>query len=569
VNRFLNSLVHDPQGRCLWPVVNAQECAQSTAPPTGRWPEAPRTPFPQPHTHNRPPATSPAGLRFDLFTLFRAVLMFAVCYLLTTSATAETPQLKVGSKKFTESVVLGELITQLANSTGAQAEHLQEMGGTRILWNALLEGDLDVYPEYTGTITQEILAGENVGDLATMQRALATHGIRMSAPLGFNNTYAMGMREEVAARLGIESISDLAAHPDLKLGFSNEFMDRKDGWPGLRARYGLTHEDARGLDHDLAYRGLESGSLDVMDLYSTDAEIRYYGLRVLADDLAYFPEYKVLLLYRADLATRLPDAVATFTRLEGQVSAAEMVAMNARAKLDKVPAGRVAAEFLMAKFSTNTKYVEKTLGTRLLQRTGEHLVLVCLSLAAAILLAVPLGVASARYPRLGQLVLAVVGIIQTIPALALLVLMIPLLGIGAPAAVAALFLYSLLPIVRNTHAGLCDISAPIRESAEALGLPSGARLRQIELPLAARSILAGIKTSAVINVGFATLGALIAAGGYGQPILTGIRLDDVGLILEGAVPAALLALVVQGLFELVERVLVPKGLRLQPEGEAA
>ena len=129
----------------------------------------------------------------------------------------------------------------------------------------------------------------------------------------------------------------------------------------------------------------------------------------------------------------------------------------------------------------------------------------------------------------------------------------------------ALFLYSLLPIVRNTYTGLRDIPPPVRESAEALGLPPGARLRLVELPMASREILAGIKTSAVINVGTATLGALIGAGGYGQPILTGIRLDDVGLILQGAIPAALLALLVQGVFDLAELVVVPKGLRLKSE----
>jgi osmoprotectant transport system permease protein len=143
------------------------------------------------------------------------------------------------------------------------------------------------------------------------------------------------------------------------------------------------------------------------------------------------------------------------------------------------------------------------------------------------------------------------------------VFMIPLLGIGGRPAIVALFLYSLLPIVRNTYAGLNDIPSSLRESAEALGLTPFARLRLIELPMAARSILAGIKTAAVINVGTATLGALIGAGGYGQPILTGIRRDDVGMILEGAIPAAILALAVQGAFELAERFLVARGLRLK------
>jgi osmoprotectant transport system permease protein len=119
--------------------------------------------------------------------------------------------------------------------------------------------------------------------------------------------------------------------------------------------------------------------------------------------------------------------------------------------------------------------------------------------------------------------------------------------------------------VRNTYAGLHDIPLPLCESADALGLPPLARLWRIELPMASRAILAGIKTSAVINVGTATLGAIIGAGGYGQPILTGVRLDDKALILQGAVPAAVLALLVQGLFELAERWLVPKGLRLRAE----
>ena len=239
-----------------------------------------------------------------------------------------------------------------------------------------------------------------------------------------------------------------------------------------------------------------------------------------------------------------------------------MVEMNAKAKLDKTPENLVAAEFLTTYIAEPVHAVAITVPQRLLTRTREHLILVALSLMAAIAIAVPLGVLAAKKPRIGQAILALVGIVQTIPALALLVLMIPLLGIGDPPALAALFFYSLLPIVRNTATGLTDIPQHIRETAEALGLPAGTRLRLVEFPLASRAILAGIKTSAVINVGFATLAALIGAGGLGQLILSGIRLDDLGLILQGAIPAAILALLVQGLFELGERFLVPRGLRL-------
>jgi osmoprotectant transport system permease protein len=193
----------------------------------------------------------------------------------------------------------------------------------------------------------------------------------------------------------------------------------------------------------------------------------------------------------------------------------------------------------------------------------EHVQLVAVSLAAAIVVAIPLGIWAASLPRAGQVILAIVAAIYTIPSLALLVFMIPLLGIGWKPAVMALFLYSLLPIVRNTHAGLTGISPAVRESAAAMGLPPLARLLRVELPLSFPSILAGIQTSAVVNVGTATLGALIGAGGYGQPILTGIRLDNNRLILQGAVPAAVLALVVQAGFELLGRAIIPRGMRLR------
>ena len=236
--------------------------------------------------------------------------------------------------------------------------------------------------------------------------------------------------------------------------------------------------------------------------------------------------------------------------------------MNKAVKLDGKDAGTVAADFLGVQADSGSS---DGFWPQLGRYTLEHLALVGISLSLAILIAVPLGIFAARRRRLGQVVLGLTGILQTVPSLALFVFMIPLFGIGATPAIAALFLYSLLPIVRNTHAGLTGIDPTLLESAAALGLPSRLRLWRVELPLALRHILAGIKIAAVINVGTATLGALIGAGGYGQPILTGIRLDDVGLIMEGAVPAALLALAMQGVFELVERALTPRGLQLRAQ----
>jgi osmoprotectant transport system permease protein len=466
---------------------------------------------------------------------------------------AEAPDgaaVTVGSKAFTESVILGEMMTGLLQSDGIPATHRRELGGTRVLWNGLQTGDVDAYVEYTGTILLEILRDDRTANPARMDAQLAEQGVAIAARLGFNNTYVLGMRKTLAWELGIRRISDLRAHPELRFGLSNEFVSRADGWPGLRAAYELPHPKPRGMQHDLAYRAIATGSVDVIDLYSTDPEIEYYDLRRLEDDLAYFPRYDAVVLYRLGLRDA---AVATLARLEGELDEDSMAALNAAVKIEGRPAAEVAASFLDRRLAPGIAIHDDGALERFVDRSLEHLALVGISLSAAILIAIPLGILAYLRPRLGELVLGATSIVQTIPALALLVLLIPWLGIGARPAIAALFLFSLLPIVRNTQAGLRNLAPDIRESALALGLPTAARLRLVELPLAAPSILAGIKTAAVINVGTATLGALIGAGGYGEPILTGIRLDDMGLILEGAVPAAILALLVQGIFELIER----------------
>jgi osmoprotectant transport system permease protein len=470
------------------------------------------------------------------------------------------PAVDVGSKSFTESVILGEIAAQLARSTGAPVAHRQGLGGTRLVWQALVNGEIDVYPEYTGTLVEEILA-QSPGAGTPLSERLRPLGLGISEPLGFNNTYALAMTEATARRLDIRKISDLRRHPTLRFGFSGEFLNRKDGWPSLRDRYVLPQKEVRGLEHDLAYRGLESGDLDVIDAYTTDAEIRRMGLRLLADDLAHFPRYDAVLVYRLDAERRWPETFRALRRLEGKVDARTMAELNARAKLDRVPETQVAAAFAERLGGAKQQAAAGPL-RRIAQHTAQHLRLVGVSLLAALIVALPLGIVAARRPRLGQVVLAVVGVVQTIPSLALLVLLIPIMGIGPLPATVALFFYSLLPVVRNTHAGLVDIAPHVRESAEALGLSPGAILRLVELPIASRAVLAGIKSAAVINVGTATLGALVGAGGLGEPIFTGIRLADTGLILEGAIPASLLAVAVQTLFELADRVIIPAGLRI-------
>jgi osmoprotectant transport system permease protein len=504
-------------------------------------------------------------LRFLIFLVGGGLLLAIVA----ADLLRKRPSVRTGSKAFTESVILGDALALLARGNGVDAEHRQGLSGTQVAWQALQSGEIDAYVEYAGTIRKEILTGQDLPTQDDLRQALAERGIRMSEPLGFNNTYAIGMRKDVASRLGIRRISDLRDHPELTLGFTSEFLDRSDGWPGLRDHYRLPQTSVRGMEHALAYTSLQSGGIDATDLYSTDAKIPHYDLQVLDDDRNYFPNYDAVVIYRADLEERAPRAVEAFRKLEGRISAADMRELNSRAELSDVPERRCAADFLgkaglLSSEESSGIHVE-TWTDRLVRLTEQHLALVGLSLGAAIFIAVPLGILATFRPALGQVILGTAGILQTIPSIALLVFMIPLLGIGAPPAMAALFLYSLLPIVRNTHAGLHDIPLPLRESALALGLPAAARLRLIELPMASRTILAGIKTAAVINVGTATLGGFIGAGGYGELIFTGLYKYDKALILQGAIPTAMLALLVQGFFELSDRVLVPRGLRLRPQ----
>lgn len=498
-------------------------------------------------------------------------LMPAVCFGQT--APSETPTVRIGSKAFTESVVLGELLCHLARDAGAKVEHLAELGGTQILWNALQSGEIDAYVEYTGTIREEILrpkpgqasAAESESQL---REALAQRGVRMSEQIGFNNTYALGMRDDVAGKLRIRTISDLTRHPSLEYGLSDEFMERRDGWHQLAQHYGLKAGRIRTMDHNLGYRGLVHGAIEVTDVYTTDAEIPFYHLRVLEDDRDFFTTYHAVLLMREDLPTRAPKVANALLQVQGAIDSEQMSKMTAQVRLQRRDEMVVAGEYLNQQLGMQLPLPEPSRWSellrvvqRLLKTTREHLFLVVVSLAMAIAVAIPLGIASARNERVGNVVLGVVSVIQTLPSMALLVFMIPLFGLGALPAIAALFFYSLLPIVRNTYAGLRQIPAATRESAEVLGLDSKSRLRLVELPLAMPSILSGIKTAAVINVGTATIGALIGAGGYGAPILTGIRLSSIPLILQGAIPAAVMAVLVQWAFGKLEKRLVSPGLQ--------
>lgn len=475
--------------------------------------------------------------------------------------------LTVGSKRFTESYLLAEVVRQTAAGTAeGPVLHKPGLGNTAILLGALRAGSIDLYPEYTGTIARDILQLPGVPPLPELNARLAALGLQASVPLGFNNSYGLAVRAAQAEALGLTRLSDLKSHPTLRYGLSQEFLGRADGWPGLQQAYGLAPVRPRGLDHGLAYEALAQQQVDVIDIYTTDAKLTPYGLRVLVDDAAYFPLYEAVLLHRADLPVRHPQRWAALQVLQGRISEEDMRRMNGAAELAQQPFATVAAQFLAgtaaAPNASRPGFWQRLVGPDLWRLGLEHLALVFLSLGVSIVVGVPLGVLAARHPLAESLILGVTGMLQTIPSLALLAILIPLTGrIGLVPAFIALAVYALLPIVRNTHAGLRQVPAGLRQAAQALGLSPRQTLQQVELPLATPTLLAGIKTSAVLNVGTATIAAFIGAGGYGERIVTGLALNDHALLLAGAIPVALLALGIEAAFRLGERGLLPAGWR--------
>ena len=479
----------------------------------------------------------------------RRASAFLVAFLFAASADAAT--LRVGSKRFTESYVLAEMVAQVARAHGVDAQHEQGLGGTAVTLRALEDGAIDVFPEYTGTLAETFARGEELAS------ALSKRGLALSRSLGFENKYALAVTRPTSQRLALSRVSDLRGHATLRAGLSHEFAGRSDGWPGLAAHYGLSLSQST-LDHALAYEALVRGSIDVTDVYTTDAKIARYDLVVLDDDRGFFPRYDAVLVFKKG-APGIDDVLRD---LEGKIDAPTMQRLNARAEIDGVAFSQVAGDQLRGSVS-NAGRISLLDGVMrsIVMHGPRHLALAFGALALSTIVGVPLGILAYERRRLGAFVLGVAGVVQTIPSLALFCFFIPLLGIGVLPALVALFLYGLLPIVRNTHAGLASIPTDLREASFALGLSRMERLRHVELPLASRTIVAGIKTSGVVAVGSATIAAFIGAGGFGEPISTGLSLNDVPTILHGAIPAAGLALLVQGLFGLAERIVVPRGLR--------
>src|SRR3989454_7538748 len=499
--------------------------------------------------------------RAGAFIIGLTVVGIALAMFGRAAAPAATP-VRVGSKSFTESYVVAEIVARVAEQAGeAPVERRFGLGGTGIAFGALASGEIDVYPEYTGTISRAILKDASVTTIDALRSRLRPLGLTISDPLGFANTYALAVARATATRLGLRTISDLARHPGLTAAFDPGFIDREDGGGEWRGHSGSPLTRVTGMEHALTYQAVPRGHVDVIDVFSTDGQRERYALVVREDDRHFFPEYAAVLLARASLPERLPRTWSALReRLAGRIDRLTMVRLNAAVELDHRTFAQAAATFLGDRDAAQPARRHDLIGD-VGRLTLEHLALVAVSLAVAVAIGLPLGLVAARHRVVGQVELMSVGVLRTIPALALLAFMIPLFGIGKLPALVALSLYALLPIVRNTYAGVSSLDRQLVDMAAVMQLGRWQRLAWIELPLASVTIMAGIKTAAVLTVGTATLAAFIGGGGYGTLIVTGLALNDVRMILAGAIPAALMALAIHVAFEAHDRLVVPRPLR--------
>jgi osmoprotectant transport system permease protein len=487
----------------------------------------------------------------------------------------------VGSKNFEESRLLAEVFAQLLEDrTNLQVERRLGLAGTQVCFEALKAGAIDVYPEYTGTGLVSILGEPAKKDPAqTLNRVrsefLARWNLWWLSPLGFENSFEIAVPRELAEREHLATISDLARiSKRLRGGFGHEFVGREDGLLGLRKVYGLEFRTVDHLQQAIQYRAAKAREIDALDVYTTDGRLILYNLKVLRDDRDFFPPYEAAALVRGETLARHPEVGSVLGLLAGAFDEDAMRALNLRLQEGHESEAIVARDALRSLGLTKKERSAPAPSRRkagvlayawserqdLVRRTLEHLGLSAAALLLGALVSVPLGLWLERHRRGAEPVIRVLGLFQTVPSLALLAFMIPVLGVGILPAIVALWIYSLFPIVRNTYTGVRDADPRAVEAATALGMTPGQVLRQIRLPLAAPVVMAGVRTAAVLTVGTATLAAFIGAGGLGEPIVTGLQLADSAMILSGAIPAALLALLVDALLGLVERAVRPAGL---------
>ncbi|MBC7474205.1 MAG: ABC transporter permease subunit [Candidatus Sericytochromatia bacterium] len=501
--------------------------------------------------------------------IYKKTLMISLITLLTifsiSPAFADT--IKIGSKKFPESQLLAEMMSILIEEkTEHKVDRKFGLGGTLICFEALRTNSIDLYPEYTGTGLTAILKDNiQINDADKVYQKVSQgfkekYNISWLKPFGFNNTYALA----ISKKLNIKNISELSSHlSELRVALSHEFINRSDGYEGLSKHYGFSFPNMKGMEHGLVYKAIESGQVDLTDAYSTDGNLIKYNLLLLKDDKKFFPPYYAAPIIRGEILKKYPEIEKVLNTLNNQINDQEIIKLNYQVEVKSESYEKVARQFLVEKKFIADNKAESKKENPIIKLTLQHIFLTIVATFFSILVGLPLGLLISRYKKLASPILSIAGVIQTIPSLAILGFMIPVFGIGTAPAIAALFLYGLLPIIRNTYTGITSVDPALKEAGKGMGMTQMQLMFKLELPLSTRIIMAGIRTATVINIGTATLAAFIGAGGLGELIVTGLTLNDNNLILSGAIPSAILALVVDFLLARLENILEPNGLKLK------
>lgn len=507
-----------------------------------------------------------------LFTVFTLIFCFSL-----------NAEIIIGSKSFTEQLILGEMAAILLKEKyNQEVTKKLSLGGTKVALDALRNGDIHLYPDYTGTGYSFIL---QKNDLETdpdkiyrevQKEYLKRFDIIWSPPIGFNNTYALAVREDDKRFENIDSVSQLSGKTNqYRFGGPHEFMERNDGYRNFVDIYKLNFNTDKitALDSGLMYSAIRDKNVDMIMSYSTDGRILAYNLKILDDDRKFFPPYYAAWIAKSETIRKFPALKKMFSDFEELIDEETMVELNNQVDTFKLEPSTVARNFLIKRGLIKGTPSEKKRGSGflnyvkakkryLIKITKDHLILSFSALFLALLISLPTGIILTRLPSISQPVFAFINTVQTVPSLALLGFLIPLMGIGKAPAILALFLYSLLPLVRNTYTGIKAVDKNFIEASRGMGLTNAQILMRVELPLAMPIILAGIRTASVIVIGTATLAALVGAGGLGDPIFRGVATVNGNLILLGAIPSAILAIVVDKLLGWSEYKLVSNGLRL-------
>ncbi|MBS4179345.1 glycine betaine ABC transporter substrate-binding protein [Lederbergia citrea] len=285
----------------------------------------------------------------------RKIIMFLLTIMLVLPLTGcilkSGDSITLGSRNNTESIILSNIMAQLIEAkTDIKVITKENLGGSNVVWNAMLNDHIQVIPDYTGTIVANYYnetPGNAEETLAMVKEFVSEDGIKAFNTFGFNNTYTLALDKKKAEELNLETFSDFAKISDqFTLGAVFEFIDRPDGLPGFKKEYKINFKDVKGMDHGIMYRSFASKEVDVINSYTTDGQLQMYDLKVLEDDLSYFPPYHALPLARKDTLEKYPELEEVLSLLAGKIDELTMQGMNAKVDNEGMMVEVVAKEFL-------------------------------------------------------------------------------------------------------------------------------------------------------------------------------------------------------------------------------